>query len=191
MDGTLKCHLVQPPAMNRDTHSSISCSEPVQPDLGCLQGWGTHSSLGSLCQCLTTLTVKNFFLTSSLNQGKCNIPRWAEPYSKSLYGKEKVSISDHFMMLRQGTGQHLFHLFQCLLPHTWCWCPMQPHIPKATAQHLRCCLHPMPSAGVLRSPVCCYLVFQEALRVWASRRVPSVQVSPWLQCLVETLALAA
>ena len=36
LEGTLKGHLVPFPAMNRDTHSSISCSEPLQPDLGCL-----------------------------------------------------------------------------------------------------------------------------------------------------------
>ena len=31
------------------------CSEPLQPELGCLQGWGTTTSLGNLCRCLTTL----------------------------------------------------------------------------------------------------------------------------------------
>ena len=30
------------PALNRDTHSSISAQRLIQPDLGCLQGWGTH-----------------------------------------------------------------------------------------------------------------------------------------------------
>jgi len=43
------------------------CSEPIQPDLGCLQGWGTTTSLGNLCQCLTALSVQNLFLISSLN----------------------------------------------------------------------------------------------------------------------------
>ena len=28
LEGTLKGHLVQPPAMNRDTYSPIRCSEP-------------------------------------------------------------------------------------------------------------------------------------------------------------------
>ena len=53
--------------MNGDTHSSIRCSEPLQPDLGCLQGWGIHSPLGNLCQCPTTHTVKNILLISNLN----------------------------------------------------------------------------------------------------------------------------
>jgi len=39
------------------------CSEPIQPDLGCLQGWGTTASLGYMCQCLTTLSLESFFLT--------------------------------------------------------------------------------------------------------------------------------
>ena len=67
LERTLKSHLVQPPALNMDTHSSIRCSEPIQPDFGCLQGWGTITILGSLCQCLTALTVENFFLKSNLN----------------------------------------------------------------------------------------------------------------------------
>ena len=32
--------------MNRDTHSSTRCSELLQPDLGCLQGWDTHHLSG-------------------------------------------------------------------------------------------------------------------------------------------------
>ena len=38
----------------------------VQPDLKCLQGWGATTSLGNLCQCLTTLSIKNIFLISLL-----------------------------------------------------------------------------------------------------------------------------
>jgi len=34
LEGTLRGHLVQLCAMNRDTNSSIRCSEPIQPDLG-------------------------------------------------------------------------------------------------------------------------------------------------------------
>jgi len=39
----------------------------MQPGLEHLQGWGTHSSLGSLCLGLTALTVKNFFLTINIH----------------------------------------------------------------------------------------------------------------------------
>jgi len=65
LEGILEGHPVQPPAVHRDTHSSISAHSPVQPELGCLQGWGTTTSLCNLC--LTALMVKNFFNISSLN----------------------------------------------------------------------------------------------------------------------------
>jgi len=39
LEGICKGHLVQTPAVNRETHSFIRCSEPTQPDLGCPQGW--------------------------------------------------------------------------------------------------------------------------------------------------------
>jgi len=42
LERTFEGHLVPLLAMNRDTHSSIRCSEPRPPDLGfgCLQRWG-------------------------------------------------------------------------------------------------------------------------------------------------------
>ena len=55
LKGTRKGYLVPLPALNRDTHTSISAHSPVQPDLGCLQGWGTTASQGNLCQCFQTL----------------------------------------------------------------------------------------------------------------------------------------
>jgi len=61
------------PALNRDTHSSISAHSPIQPDLECLQGWSTTTSLGNLCQCFTTLTANNFFLISNLNLPSCSL----------------------------------------------------------------------------------------------------------------------
>ena len=42
------------PAVNRVTCSSIRCSEPLQPDLGRLQGGGS-TTVGNLCHCFTTL----------------------------------------------------------------------------------------------------------------------------------------
>ena len=39
----------------------------IQPGLECLQRWGIHSLLGQPVQCVTTLWVKNFLLTSNLN----------------------------------------------------------------------------------------------------------------------------
>jgi len=37
---------------------------PVQPGLGHFQGEASTAALDNLCKCLTTLTVKNIFLTS-------------------------------------------------------------------------------------------------------------------------------
>ena len=68
LEGTSKGRLVPLPALSRDTHSSISAQSPFQPDCGCLQGWGTATSLGTLCWCFTTLSIKNMFLISSLPQ---------------------------------------------------------------------------------------------------------------------------
>ena len=47
LEGTSKGHPVQPPAVSRDTHSSISAQSP-SPALGCLQGpppplWAAHA----------------------------------------------------------------------------------------------------------------------------------------------------
>ena len=54
----IKGHLLPLPALN--THSSIGTQSPVQPDLGCLQGQGTTTSLGNLFLCLATLLLKHF-----------------------------------------------------------------------------------------------------------------------------------
>jgi len=54
------------PAVSRNTHSSIRCSEPHSPWPWCLHEWHTTISLANLCQCLTTFIVKNFFI-STLN----------------------------------------------------------------------------------------------------------------------------
>ncbi len=65
MEGTSKGCLVPLPALSRDTHSSISAQSPIQPDCGCVQGWGTATSLGTLCHSSPSLAT--FSLTSSLN----------------------------------------------------------------------------------------------------------------------------
>ena len=67
LEGTPRGHPVQPPAVHRDTHSSISAHSPVQPDLGCLQGWGTTTSPGNLCHCLTTIIITTFFLITQIS----------------------------------------------------------------------------------------------------------------------------
>jgi len=70
LEGTLKGCLVQLPCTEQGRPQLHQCSEPIQPDLGCLQGWGTTTFLVSLCHCLTALTVKknkNLSLISNLN----------------------------------------------------------------------------------------------------------------------------
>ena len=44
-----------------------AAQDPIQPGLEGLQGWGTHSFYGQLCQRCTALSVKNFSLTSTIN----------------------------------------------------------------------------------------------------------------------------
>ena len=46
LEGTSKGHLVQPPCGEQGHPQLHQCSEPIQPDRGCLQGWGTITSLG-------------------------------------------------------------------------------------------------------------------------------------------------
>jgi len=64
LEGIFKGHLAQHPC-NAQRHPQLhQCSEPLQSDLGCLQGQGTTTSLGNLCLCLTSLLAN----TSSLYQ---------------------------------------------------------------------------------------------------------------------------
>jgi len=68
VETNLQDHLVPTPlAMSRVATQWIRLLRAsIQPGLEHLQGWGICSS-GQLCQCLTTIWVKDFFLTSSLN----------------------------------------------------------------------------------------------------------------------------
>jgi len=59
LEGTFKDHLIPLPTLNRDTHSSISAQSPIQPDLGCLQGWVIWISLGKWFRCLNTGTLNH------------------------------------------------------------------------------------------------------------------------------------
>ena len=67
LEGTTKGHLVQLPAVNRDTHSSISAQSPSSLTSGVCRNRTSTCCLGNLCQCLTTLVIKNIFLMSNLN----------------------------------------------------------------------------------------------------------------------------
>lgn len=65
LEGTFKSNLAQCPC-NKQEHLQIEqvSQRPVQPDLECVQGWGTQHLSGQLVA-LFYLTVKNFLLTSS------------------------------------------------------------------------------------------------------------------------------
>ena len=66
LEGTLKPIQFHPPAMGRDTsHQPRLPKAPSSLALSTSRDGASTASLGSLCQCLTTLTVKNFLLTSS------------------------------------------------------------------------------------------------------------------------------
>ena len=57
-----------PPAMGRDTfHQTRLLKAPANLALNTAREGAATASLGSLCQCLTTLMVKNFFLISNLD----------------------------------------------------------------------------------------------------------------------------
>jgi len=63
LEGILKSQLFQPCCYEQEHLDQT----PIQPELGCLQEQGINHHLGNLCQCLTTLIVKNFFLICHLN----------------------------------------------------------------------------------------------------------------------------
>ena len=66
--GPVKAIWSNPPAMSRNTYSSISAQSSSSLTLSVYKDGASTTSLVNLCQCFTTLIVKNFFLISSLNQ---------------------------------------------------------------------------------------------------------------------------
>ena len=61
LEGTSWYHLVQPPAQAEQGHLEQVSHNHVQSGFENLQGQTWQTSLGNLCQCLTTLTVKKHF----------------------------------------------------------------------------------------------------------------------------------
>jgi len=67
-EGTLKGHLVQPPAVSRNIFNQIRLLRvPSNLTLNVSSDGTLTTSVGNLSQGFTTLTVKKFFLKSSLN----------------------------------------------------------------------------------------------------------------------------
>ena len=77
-EGTLKGRLAQP-SCNRKEHPQLSqvAQSPIRPDFNVSKDGAPTTSLGSLWQCLTTLTVKNLFLISSLNLPSSSLKPWS------------------------------------------------------------------------------------------------------------------
>jgi len=65
--GLLKAIWTNSPALNRDTYNSIRCSGHEQPELGYLQGWGTHHLSGQPVPVPQHLYPINLFLISNQN----------------------------------------------------------------------------------------------------------------------------
>ena len=68
LEGNFKGHLVQLPC-NEQGHLQLHqvLRAPSSLTLSVSRNGASTTSLGNLCQCLTTLTVKNFYLISNLN----------------------------------------------------------------------------------------------------------------------------
>lgn len=67
LEGTLNDYLMQLPC-NAHGHPQLhKVLRAPSPDPGYLQGRGITAFLGSLCDCLTALIIKDFFLISNLN----------------------------------------------------------------------------------------------------------------------------
>jgi len=68
LEGTFRGHLAQPPCSEQQyLQLDQAARSPIQPGLERFRGGASTTSLGNLCQCFTTLIVKNFFLISSLS----------------------------------------------------------------------------------------------------------------------------
>ena len=68
LEGTFKGHLVQPPAASRAVFGLMRLLRaPSNRTVNVCRDGGSTTSLGNLCQCFTTLMVKNVFLLSSMN----------------------------------------------------------------------------------------------------------------------------
>ena len=68
VEGTVKAHLVQPPAMSSDVFNQIRLLRALSDlTMNIARDGASTTSLGNLCQCLATLIIEKFFLISSLN----------------------------------------------------------------------------------------------------------------------------
>jgi len=81
LEGTLKIIWFQPPAVGRDIfHQTRLLRAPSNLAFNTAREGAATASLGNLCQCLTTLRVKNFFLISNLNLPSFSLKTLPRPY---------------------------------------------------------------------------------------------------------------
>ena len=91
-EGTLTCHLIQLPS-HEQGHLQLSqvLRAPSSLTLGVFKGGAPTTSLGNLCQCLTSLIVKNFFPMSNLNLPSFSVKPF--PLVLSQLDPAKVSVT--------------------------------------------------------------------------------------------------
>jgi len=100
---TFRGHLAQSPCSEQG-HLQLDqgAPSPIQPGLERFQRWASTISLGNLCQGFTTLTVKNFFLISSLNLPSLNL----KPSSLVLFQQALLErLFPSFLKAPSGTGR--------------------------------------------------------------------------------------
>jgi len=88
----LKVHSVPTPCHGQRQHPPAQAAQgPIQLTLWAPPGMDP-ASLGSLCQCLTTLWVKNFFLTSNLNFSSFSLKPFPLVLSLADHAKKSVPL---------------------------------------------------------------------------------------------------
>ena len=116
LEGTLKGHLAQLP-LTKQLYLLLDqvAQSPVQPDLEYIQGGVFTTSLGSLCQCLTTLRAHNIRL--------CGLDVfdlhhfWCYFFDKSLQHRHLQAVTAAVISTFSGAG-HLLQLLPNLFHRT-------------------------------------------------------------------------
>jgi len=87
LEGSLEGHVAQLPC-NEQKHLQLDqvAQSPVSPDLECLQGRASTTSLDSVFQCFNTFIIKNFFLTSRINLSSCSLKLFQLPGVTDCHG---------------------------------------------------------------------------------------------------------
>ena len=128
LKGTLKTIQFQLSAMVWLPPLDQAAQGPIQLGLECLQGWGT-TSLDSLCQCLTTLWVKSFHPTSSLNFPSFSLKPF--PLVLSLLGHVKCWSPPPHLYIP-------FKYWRAAMKSPWVFLFSKLHKPKSSSSYHIC-----------------------------------------------------